>query len=171
MSYQQKVTDKRARQQQPNQTAFTLDEPIIPLRLGRFNPVVSLRSIDRSSRYVLKSSGLIGWPCSVPMRMSMASEILSRSFNLAVEFWYIYWMHLKKLPFIPWESSVGSPIGDRLSWKKFSHCFPIFPLSDLVGGFSSSSSSCPLSRLGSESEAWQWDGCLKWWDEEGLRVV
>jgi hypothetical protein len=34
----------------------------------------------------LKSSGLIGWPCSVAIRMSIASDILFTIFSFAEEF-------------------------------------------------------------------------------------
>ena len=45
---------------------------------------------------------------------------------------------------------MGLPIGDRLRLVEFSHCFPIFSLPGLVGGFSSSSSPFPSLRLDSE---------------------
>ena len=41
--------------------------------------ITSFRSLDRPRRYILKSSGLIGWRCTVPITISIASEILLNS--------------------------------------------------------------------------------------------
>ena len=44
---------------------------------------------------ILKSSGLITWPCSVPTRMSIFSESFFMSLILVDEFSYICFKHAK----------------------------------------------------------------------------
>ena len=47
---------------------------------------------------ILKSSGLITWPCSVPTRMSIVSESFFMSFIFVEEFSYICCRQAKYFP-------------------------------------------------------------------------
>ena len=51
--------------------------------------------------YILKSSGDIGCPCSVPMVISMVSDNLWISLIRVTELLYMFWRQEKKLPPIP----------------------------------------------------------------------
>ena len=78
-----------------------------PFSSGQFSRC-SLSSSVRPRMKILKSSGLITWPCSVPTRMSIFSESFLMSLIFVEEFSYMCFRQAKYLPLTPSCESLSS---------------------------------------------------------------
>ena len=71
------------------------------IQIGDIGSSFLLSLSQRSSRKIVKSSGDMGCPCSVPKFHSRASDSFSRSLIFALEFEFICLLHLRNLLSIP----------------------------------------------------------------------